>query len=227
MAHDGITSMVSTDAGSDVAVAEVARLLKERGATVATAESCTGGRIAAALTAAAGSSEYFMGGVVAYSNDVKIAALGVDSETLARHGAVSEEVAKEMAIGALRLTGADYTIATTGVAGPGGGSPAKPVGTVWIAVASAATDPTTRPVPVIANPDKGEAIQRSSIGVPVDCFAAPRLAMTEAENAVVEAHCDKNAKIEARLHHFSGTRAEVMAAAVRAALAMLRDVIEA
>jgi nicotinamide-nucleotide amidase len=103
---------------------------------VATAESCTGGRIAAALTAEAGASEYFLGGVVAYSNDVKISVLGVSPEALARHGAVSREVACQMASGVRRLTRADFGVATTGIAGPGGGTPEKPVGTVWIAVAS-------------------------------------------------------------------------------------------
>lgn len=102
--------------------------------TIATAESCTGGRLAAALTAAAGASEYFTGGVVAYSNQVKTNVLGVDAETIAAHGAVSRPTACEMARGVQRLTGADVGISTTGIAGPGGGSAEKPVGTVWIAI---------------------------------------------------------------------------------------------
>jgi nicotinamide-nucleotide amidase len=114
----------------------IASLLRERGATLAVAESCTGGRIVSAFTALAGASEYFLGGVVAYSNYVKIDVLGVGCEVLEHHGAVSCEVAEAMAEGVRRITCADFTIATTGIAGPGGGSAEKPVGTVWMAVAS-------------------------------------------------------------------------------------------
>lgn len=114
----------------------VARTMVAAGRTLATAESCTGGTIASKLTALAGASEYFRGGVVAYSNEVKECALGVNHETLVRHGAVSEETVKEMVTGVRERLGADYAMATTGVAGPGGGTPEKPVGTVWIAVAS-------------------------------------------------------------------------------------------
>jgi PncC family amidohydrolase len=117
---------------------DVIRLLKSRGQTVATAESCTGGRLAAALTATAGASGYFRGGVVSYSNDVKIDVLGVSRETLEQHGAVSKAVARQMATGVRRLTGADWAVATTGIAGPGGGSAEKPVGTLWVAVAGPA-----------------------------------------------------------------------------------------
>ncbi len=115
-------------------IEDVIRGLKECELTLAVAESCTGGRIAAAFTAAAGASGYFLGGVVAYSNEVKINVLGVARETIERHGAVSREVAEQMVQGVQRITGADYAIATTGIAGPGGGTPEKPVGTVWIAV---------------------------------------------------------------------------------------------
>lgn len=105
--------------------------------TLATAESCTGGNIARLLTEQAGASAYFKGGVVAYSNDVKECALGVKHETLEQYGAVSEETVREMVEGVRTRLGADYAIATTGVAGPDGGTPEKPVGTVWIAVADA------------------------------------------------------------------------------------------
>lgn len=111
-------------------------LLTERGETLATAESCTGGTLAAKFTALPGASAYFRCGVVAYSNDAKHELLGVDAEAIARHGAVSEQVARQMAEGARRIAGADFAIATTGIAGPTGGSAEKPVGTVWIAVAT-------------------------------------------------------------------------------------------
>jgi len=112
------------------------KTLTERGLTLATAESCTGGNIARLLTAQAGSSAYFKGGIVAYSNEVKESALGVRHSTLEAHGAVSEETVREMAEGVRECLGADLAIATTGIAGPTGGTPEKPVGTVWVAVAS-------------------------------------------------------------------------------------------
>ena len=115
----------------------VHKVLTERGLTLATAESCTGGTIASQLTAQAGASAYFKGGVVAYSNEVKECALGVQHSTLEAHGAVSEETAREMAEGVRKRLGADLAIATTGIAGPDGGTKEKPVGTVWIAVADA------------------------------------------------------------------------------------------
>ena len=114
----------------------VAYTMKRHHATFATAESCTGGALASQLTAMAGASEYYRGGVVAYSNEVKECALGVSHQTLLDHGAVSEETVRQMAEGARSRLGSDYAVATTGIAGPGGGTPQKPVGTVWIAVAS-------------------------------------------------------------------------------------------
>lgn len=112
--------------------------LQARGATIAFAESCTGGLCAARLTDVPGSSAVLLGGVVAYSNDAKQALLGVDPELLVQHGAVSEPVAAAMATGARLRFGADLAVATTGIAGPGGGSAAKPVGTVCFALADAA-----------------------------------------------------------------------------------------
>lgn len=114
----------------------VAYTMKRHHATLATAESCTGGALASQLTAMAGASEYYRGGVVAYSNEVKECALGVSHQTLLDHGAVSEETVRQMAEGARSRLGSDYAVATTGIAGPSGGTPQKPVGTVWIAVAS-------------------------------------------------------------------------------------------
>lgn len=115
---------------------EVAKLLKERSATLAVAESCTGGRIANTFTSMAGSSEYFLCGVVSYANSAKQNILGVEADTLQQYGAVSQQVAEQMAEGVRRVAGSDYAIATTGIAGPTGGSETKPVGTVWIAIAT-------------------------------------------------------------------------------------------
>lgn len=115
--------------------ADFVRKLASCGVRVATAESCTGGNIARLITSVPGASGYFLGGVVAYANEVKINALGVCTEDLQRYGAVSEAVAKQMAAGVRKLTGADYSVSTTGVAGPDGGTKEKPVGTVWIGVA--------------------------------------------------------------------------------------------
>ncbi|WP_374403014.1 nicotinamide-nucleotide amidase [Niveibacterium sp.] len=112
--------------------------LASRGHTLATAESCTGGWIAEVITATSGSSAWFDRGWVTYSNDAKQEMLGVRAATLAEHGAVSEAVVREMAEGALARSNASHAIAVSGVAGPTGGSPEKPVGTVWIAWASRA-----------------------------------------------------------------------------------------
>jgi nicotinamide-nucleotide amidase len=104
--------------------------------TLATAESCTGGGVGEAITRTAGSSAWFDRGFVTYSNDAKVDLLGVKQETLGSHGAVSEAVAREMAMGALHQSSADIAVAVTGVAGPDGGTAAKPVGLVWFAWAS-------------------------------------------------------------------------------------------
>jgi len=104
------------------------------GLTVATAESCTGGLVAHLITEVPGSSAYLRGGIVAYADDVKRTALGVPAEVLAAHGAVSAQVALAMADGVRSLLGTDLAVAVTGVAGPGGGTPAKPVGLVYVAV---------------------------------------------------------------------------------------------
>lgn len=121
--------------GSDTTLAgALGSILTERGETLATAESCTGGNIAHEITRGAGSSVYFKGSVVAYSNEVKIRVLNVSSETLSGFGAVSRETVLQMVSGVQRLLSSDCAIATSGIAGPGGGSVEKPVGTVWIAV---------------------------------------------------------------------------------------------
>jgi nicotinamide-nucleotide amidase len=125
--------------GADDDLAQVVvRRLTERGQTLAVAESCTGGLLAHRLTNVPGSSAVFLGGLISYSNEAKHRLLGVDPETIARHGAVSEPTARAMAEGARQRLGADYALGITGIAGPGGGTPAKPAGTAFIALASAA-----------------------------------------------------------------------------------------
>ena len=111
----------------------ISEIFWREGLTLATAESCTAGNVAAIITAIPGSSRFYKGGVVAYANEVKEELLHVKKETLETHGAVSEETAIEMVNGAMEALHTDYAVATTGVAGPGGGSPEKPVGTVWVA----------------------------------------------------------------------------------------------
>lgn len=130
MSHDPIPALV----------AELADVLRARRWFIASAESCTGGMIAAACTDLAGSSEWFERAVVSYSNRAKVALLGVPDALLQQHGAVSEAVARAMAEGMQRASGVDLTVAVTGVAGPGGGTPAKPVGTVWFGFARRRSD---------------------------------------------------------------------------------------
>ncbi len=124
--------------------ARVGAALQSHGLLLTTAESCTGGGIAQALTDIAGSSAWFERGFVTYSNLAKQQMLGVSEETLQRYGAVSEAVVREMAAGALRFSAAQVAVAVSGVAGPGGGSPEKPVGTVWLAWQLAAEQVMTR-----------------------------------------------------------------------------------
>jgi nicotinamide-nucleotide amidase len=114
----------------------VGQLLKARNATIATAESCTGGYIAHLITSIPGSSVYFKGSVVAYSNEIKLNILGVTTESLQKYGAVSKEVVIEMAISLQTLFDVDYVIATSGISGPDGGTHEKPVGTTWIAIST-------------------------------------------------------------------------------------------
>ena len=134
-----------TDLTKALATAVVARAA-ERGATVATAESCTGGLIAAALTDVPGASAVFGHGVVAYANAAKTRMLGVDPALIAHRGAVSAEVAGAMAEGAAALSGATVTVSVTGIAGPGGGSAGKPVGLVWFGLSAGGRTRTERRV---------------------------------------------------------------------------------
>ncbi len=135
-------------------------LLKRNKKTLATAESCTGGNIAHMITSVPGSSRYFLGSVVAYSNYVKKSVLGVKETSLREHGAVSRQVVEQMARGIIKRYGADYAIATSGIAGPDGGTREKPVGTTWIAVASA-----EKTVSALFNlgEDRGRNIQKASM----------------------------------------------------------------
>ena len=125
---------------------QLADTLRERKLTIATAESCTGGLLAARLTERPGSSEYVRGAIVAYSNEVKTGQAGVPAELIERHGAVSQEVAEALAAGARGRLGADIGVGITGIAGPGGGSEQKPVGLVWLSVERQGAPPLTRSV---------------------------------------------------------------------------------
>lgn len=122
--------------GEDVLEKQIGDMLRRKGVTIATAESCTGGEIAHMITSVPGSSAYFKGSVVAYANEVKVNVLGVQATDLEREGAVSETVVLQMAEGVKKLMHTDYAVSTSGVAGPDGGTPEKPVGTVWIGVAT-------------------------------------------------------------------------------------------
>lgn len=116
---------------------EINELMWQQGTTLSTAESCTAGNVAAAITAIPGSSQFYKGGVVGYSNEVKVNLLHVKPETLETYGAVSEETIVEMIRGVMDSLKTDYAVATSGIAGPGGGTPEKPVGTIWIAAGNA------------------------------------------------------------------------------------------
>ena len=137
----------------------VHNILIERGKTLAVAESCTGGAIASKFTAMAGASTYFMAGVVSYSNESKRDILGVNMDDIIHYGAVSESVAVQMAEGVRKVTQSHYAISTTGIAGPTGGSAEKPVGTVWIGIAT-----PTRSFAVLKNcgTDRSQIIQRAT-----------------------------------------------------------------
>lgn len=136
--------MSDADVAATAAVGEIAALLLERGEWLAAAESCTGGMIAARCTDIAGSSGWFERGVVSYSNRAKQELLGVPPDLIERHGAVSEETVLAMAAGLLARAPVQHAIAVSGIAGPGGGSADKPVGTVWIAWAKCDAEPLAR-----------------------------------------------------------------------------------
>ena len=124
---------ISTDAGIHALAQRVAERLLSTGRSLVVAESCTGGWVAKACTDLPGSSRWFLGGVVTYSDDLKVDLLGVSADTLRQKGAVSQAVVREMAVGALERRDGDISVAVSGIAGPDGGVPGKPVGTVWFA----------------------------------------------------------------------------------------------
>lgn len=164
----------TNDAAMDGTAAwKAARMLLEAcrsaGCLCATAESCTGGLIGGAITAVPGSSDFYKGGIVSYSNEAKIALLGVRPETIAEHGAVSEECAGEMVAGACRALDADCAVAVTGIAGPGGGTAGKPVGLVFIASVLRGKAPTvTRNV----FPGDREEVRRQTVETALAQLAA-------------------------------------------------------
>lgn len=192
--HRELTEMFADNliASDDLTASQAAiARLKSRGLTVSTAESCTGGNIAASITANAGCSEVYSGSVVSYSNDVKEHVLGVSHTDIEQHGAVSREVARQMSCGASRVLMTDCAISTTGIAGPGGGSAEKPVGTVWI-----------------------------SIAVPREIeFSESVLAMIGGKEALVETIGDK--RVETAVFHLPGTRDRVIERATSNALSAL------
>jgi nicotinamide-nucleotide amidase len=146
---------------------QVVDTLKRQEETVAAAESCTGGGITAALTAISGSSAVLWGGIVSYHNDAKIGVLGVDPRIIREHGAVSRATALAMAWGVRTLSGADRTVAVTGVAGPDGGTPEKPVGTVWIAWTGPGGTPRAKEFHFDGNRDaiRSEAVKKALEGI--------------------------------------------------------------
>ncbi|MEJ2031592.1 MAG: CinA family nicotinamide mononucleotide deamidase-related protein [Deltaproteobacteria bacterium] len=169
--------------GDETLESVIGGCLAERRQTVATAESCTGGLIGHAITRVAGSSAYYLGGVVAYSNDLKEKLLGVEPETLRRYGAVSGETARAMAEGCRRLTRADYALAVTGVAGPGGGSPEKPVGTVYFGLAASGEEPrdilcrfrgARNPIQIVSAATALDLLRRKLLNKTLEFHAQPR-----------------------------------------------------
>ena len=152
--------------------AQVVALLKQHNKTLATAESCTGGMIGAVITSVPGSSEVYGFGFITYANEAKQQLLGVKHETLSAHGAVSSETAAEMAEGARRVSGADIAAAVTGIAGPGGGTPEKPVGLVYMGISS---DHGTRTLKLNLSGDRDQVRQQT-------CVNALRAVIEELQN---------------------------------------------
>jgi nicotinamide-nucleotide amidase len=160
--------------------ADLQALCLERGLTVATAESCTGGLVAKLITDVPGSSGYFRGGIVAYANLTKERLLGVPAELIAAHGAVSAQVARSMALGAVAATGATLAVAVTGVSGPGGGTEAKPVGLTYVAVAYAGGFEVRRYMWAGERASNRDASARSALELLLECVTATPAAVAPA-----------------------------------------------
>jgi PncC family amidohydrolase len=148
----------------------VGELLRQRKATLATAESCTGGLIGHLVTNISGSSDYFLGGVIAYANQVKCDLLGVRAETLARAGAVSQETAIQMARGVRRLLNTDYALSVTGIAGPTGGTPDKPVGLTFIGLVGPGTERCERYVWTYDRLENKRATAKRALQMLIECL---------------------------------------------------------
>jgi len=158
-----MTQDLTTDSELQRLATKVGALLIDSERRIVTAESCTGGWIAKVMTDIPGSSNWFLGGIVAYSNTLKQSLLGVLPSTLAAHGAVSAETAREMAIGALETLGGQVAVAVTGIAGPDGGQPGKPVGTVWFAWAWRSHDEIATRVALETFSGDREAVRRQTV----------------------------------------------------------------
>jgi PncC family amidohydrolase len=148
----------------------VGELLRQRKATLATAESCTGGLIGHLVTNISGSSDYFLGGVIAYANQVKCDLLGVRAETLARAGAVSQQTAIQMARGVRRLLNTDYALSVTGIAGPTGGTPDKPVGLTFIGLVGPGTERCERHVWTYDRLENKRATAKRALQMLIECL---------------------------------------------------------
>lgn len=151
----------------------VGALLRRHGLTLATAESCTGGLLGHRLTNVAGSSDYYLGGVIAYANAAKVSLLRVDAELLAGEGAVSAAVALQMAAGVRRRLRADVGVSTTGIAGPAGGSPEKPVGLVYIALAAPGVERCERHIWPHDRLGNKKATAQRALEMVLECLAGP------------------------------------------------------
>lgn len=189
----------------------LSKALSRKGYLFATAESCTGGLIAGACTDMPGSSAWFAGGVVAYADEVKLRLLDVPKELLRNYGAVSEPVVRRMALGALAACGAQAAVAVSGIAGPDGGTPDKPVGTVWIAYAVVEQPSTTG----VCAPD---ALMLESMSGQTEDYDAPFRETDDCEViSITQA---------AECHYFQGNRVDVRLATVEAALKGILKILE-
>lgn len=168
------TDVAPTDADLLALAERVGAACRARGWSIGTAESCTAGLVAHRITEVAGSSDYFRGGLVTYADDVKVALADVPAATLAAHGAVSAQVAVAMAGGARRRLGVDIAVAITGIAGPGGGTDAKPVGLTYIAVADDSGDAVRRFVWPFDRSGNKRASALAALTLVVERFAVPR-----------------------------------------------------